>query len=27
MSGFTVVTCNTRHFQPIPGVSVEDWTV
>ena len=27
VSGFTVVTCNTRHFQPIPGVSVEDWTV
>ena len=25
--GFTVVTCNTRHFQPIPGVRAEDWSV
>ena len=24
--GFTVVTCNTRHFQPIPGVRLEDWS-
>ncbi len=26
-NGFTVITCNTRHFQPIPGVMVEDWSV
>lgn len=25
--GFTVVTCNTRHFQAIPSVTVEDWSV
>ncbi len=24
--GFTVVTCNTRHFQPIPGVRTKDWS-
>ena len=22
-----VVTRNTRHFAPIPGVSIEDWTI
>lgn len=27
VSGFTVITCNTRHFQPMPGVSAEDWSV
>ncbi len=27
VSGFTVITCNTRHFQPIPSVRVEDWSV
>ena len=27
VSGFTVVTCNTRHFQPIPDVQVEDWSL
>jgi len=27
VNGFTVITCNTRHFQPIPGVSAEDWSV
>ncbi len=26
VSGFTVITCNTRHFQPIPGVAAEDWS-
>ena len=25
--GFTVITCNTRHFQSIPGVTVEDWSI
>ena len=25
--GFTVVTGNTRHFEAIPGVTVEDWSV
>ena len=25
--GFTVVTCNTRHFEAVPGVTVEDWSV
>ena len=24
--GFVVVSCNTRHFQPIPGVVLEDWS-
>ncbi len=24
--GFVVVTCNTRHFQPIPGVRLENWS-
>jgi len=24
--GFTVVTCNLSHFQPIPGVTAEDWS-
>lgn len=24
--GFTVVTCNLRHFQSIPGVKTEDWS-
>ena len=24
--GFVVVTCNTRHFEPIPGVVLEDWS-
>jgi len=27
VNGFTVITCNTRHFQPIPGISAEDWSV
>ena len=26
VSGFTVVTCNLNHFQPIPGVSMDDWS-
>lgn len=25
--GFTVITCNTRHFQSIPDVILEDWSV
>lgn len=24
--GFTVITCNLSHFQPIPGVKAEDWS-
>ena len=25
ISGFTVVTCNAGHFQPIPGAVTDDW--
>ena len=25
--GLTVVTCNLRHFTPIPNIKVEDWSV
>ena len=24
---YAVVTCNTRHFELIPGVRIEDWTL
>ena len=24
--GFTVITCNLSHFQPMPAVQIEDWT-
>ncbi len=24
--GFTIVTCNLSHFQPIPGIIAEDWS-
>ena len=27
VSGFTVVTCNMRHFAAIPDVQVEDWSL
>lgn len=26
-NGFTLVTCNTRHFESIPGIKVEDWSL
>lgn len=25
-SGFTLVTCNTRHFEAIPNLKIEDWS-
>lgn len=25
--GFTVVTCNTRHFESIPDILLEDWSI
>lgn len=25
ISGFTVVTCNLSHYQPIPNVKMDDW--
>lgn len=25
-NSFTLVTCNTRHFESIPGIKIEDWS-
>lgn len=26
-NGFTVVSCNTKHYETIPGIKLEDWSL